>query len=149
MTMGENDIVEHRLKRLDIKPLPPGLRERILEAAATRRRETAWTTPGLRWALAACAAVLAVIFLMDAALGRRQQARLQVLLDGSQRIQSQAADETRLLAEALGEPVGRELVAQNGRAADRIRVEQVRREEVLKALLKEDFDVSESKKNSH
>ena len=150
MTMGEDDIVEDRLKRLDIKALPPGLRERILEATAARKRETAWTTPGLRWALAACAAVFAVTFLMDAALGRRQQAHLQALLDGSQRIQSQAADDSRLLAEALGDPVGRELVAQNGRAAaDRIRVGQVRREEVLKALLEEDFDGSESKKNSH
>jgi len=142
--------IEGWLKSLTPKPAPPGLREKVLRAAAERKEETAWTTPLLRWGLAGCAVVLMVIFITDATLGRRQQARLQALLDGSQRIQSEAADESRLLAEALGEPAGRELVAQNGRAsADRIRVGQVRREEVLKALLEEDFDGSESKKNSH
>ncbi len=150
MTREGNGDIEKRLRSLTLKPAPPGLREKVLQAAAKNKGEAAWTTPLLRWSLAGCAAVLALVFIADAALSRNQQSRLHALMDGSPLMQDRAADENRVLAEVLGEPVGRKLFAQDGRiAAEERGAGQARREELLKELLKEDFDGSESQENSH
>jgi hypothetical protein len=142
--------VEGLLRSARLKPAPPGLREKVLEAAAKHKEETAWTTPRLRWCLAGCTVVLAVIFIMDAGLSRRQQNRLQAFLDGSRLTQNQAGDESRVLAEVLGADVNRKLLARNDLSvAQQIKAEQLRREDILKELLEEDFDGSESEKNSH
>ncbi len=148
MTFEEDRDIERRLRSMALRPARPGLREKVLAAAAKRKQETAWTTPRLRWCLAGCAAVLAVVFIADAGLGRKQQTRLQALMDGSPRMQDRAADESRVLAEVLGEPVDRQLVARNERIASaEKRAGHVRRERVLKELLKEVFDGSEGAKD--
>ena len=150
MTREGNGGIERRLKSLTLKTASPGLRERVLKGAAKHKKEAAWTTPLLRWSLAACAAILALIFITDTALSRRQQDRLQAFMDGAPRMQDRAADENRVLAEVLGEPVGRKLFAQDGRiAAEERGTGQARRGELLKELLKEDFDGNESQKSSH
>jgi hypothetical protein len=57
-------------------------------------------------------------------------------------------EESRVLAEVLGGPVAAELLARSKTAAEsRERGEPVSREEILKQLLREDFDASESKEN--
>lgn len=150
MTPEEERDIERRLRSLALRPARPGLREKVLEAAAKHKKEAAWTTPRLRWCLAGCMAVLAVVFVIDAGLGRKQQSRLQALMDGSPRMHDRAADESRVLAEVLGEPVDRKLVARNERiASEEMRAGQVRREKVLRELLKEVFDGSEGAENNH
>jgi len=150
MKDSEDRDIEGLLHSVRLKPAPPRLRERILEAAAKHKEETAWTTRRLRWCLTGCAAVLAVIFITDAGLSRRQQDRLQAMINGSRPTQDQAGDESRVLAEALGESLSPKMLGQSKLAISRQRaVEQLRREDILKELSKEDFDGHESPKNNH
>ncbi len=150
MKNREDQDVENLIRSIKLSPARSGLREKVLDAAAKHKEETAWTTPRLRWCLAGCAVVLALIFIMDAGLSRRQQNRLQALLDGSRLTQIQAGDESLVLAEVLGEDVNRKLLAHNELSvAQQIKAEQLRREDLLRELLEEDFDGNEGEKNSH
>lgn len=74
--------VEEMLRSAELKPAPPGLREKVLKAAANHKEEAAWTTPLLRWCLAGCVVALSVIFVADGLVTRTQQNRLQAVLDG-------------------------------------------------------------------
>jgi|GEM_PF-948059 len=149
MNEDEARDVEERLKEIQVKPAPPGLRRRVLDAAAKHKEGSAWTTPLLRWCLAACAAVILVVFLADGFISRSQTHRLEALLDGSRPATSWTDDGSRALAEVLGEPVAGKLLARSETAAElREKGEPLRREEILKELLTEDFDGSESKKDT-
>ena len=81
-TIGEDDI-ERQLNRLAPRPIPPGLRDRVLSSALEARRNTA-LTPRMRIAAIACAALLAVVVGFGPLLGRREAARMAALLDGRQ-----------------------------------------------------------------
>lgn len=142
--------IEEMLRSAELKPASPGLREKVLQAAARHKEDAAWTTPLLRWCLACCAIALSVIFVADGLVARTQRNRLQALFDGSRLAQNRTDDESRVLAEVLGKSVSRNLLVQNELAvAQQTKAGQIRREEILKGLLTEDFDGSESKKNSH
>jgi hypothetical protein len=150
MKMGENDDLEKRLKGLEFKPAPPDLRERALKAAAKYKEETGWTTPLLRRCLAGCGVILALVFFTDLFLSRAQQNRLQVLLDGSSQVRGPADDQSRFLDEVLGDLGGLNRVVQKEMAVGRRKkAEQVRRADILKELLKEDFVDGEPTKDLH
>jgi hypothetical protein len=148
MKKDEAKGIEVRLREIRLKPAPPGLRRKVLDAAAKHKEESAWTTPLLRWCLAGCVAVLLVVFLADGLVSRSQTGRLQALLDGSRQARSRTDEGSRVLAEVLGEPVRPGLLVQSEMAAEKqAKVEQTRRKEILRELLREDFDGNESKKN--
>jgi hypothetical protein len=148
MNEDEAREIEERLRRIRLKPAAPGLRKKILDAAERRKEESALTTPLLRRCLAGCAVMLTGVFLADGLVSRSQTRHLQVLLDGSRPAMGRTDEESRVLAEVLGGPVAAELLARSKTAAEsRERGEPVSREEILKQLLREDFDASESKEN--
>ncbi len=76
--------LEEYLERIVLRPAPPGLRDRVLRAAGSRRR-TRVLSGAAQWQLAGCAVVLAVIVFGDAAVSRRQVERFGALLDGKGR----------------------------------------------------------------
>jgi hypothetical protein len=142
--------VEEMLRSAELKPAPPGLREKVLQAAAKHKEEAAWTTPLLRWCLAGCAVALSVIFVADGLVARTQRDRLQAFFDGSRPARNSADDNSRVLAEVCGESVTGKMLAQNELAlAQKPKANELRREDMIRELLKEDFDGSESTKNSH
>jgi hypothetical protein len=148
MSKDEARDIEERLKEIKLKPVPPGLKDKVLEAAREHKEESAWTTPLLRWCLAGCAALLAVVFITDGLVSHAQQNRLQALFDGSRTTPRLTEDGSRMLAEVLGELASEKLLVQSEMAAEKqTKAEQIRREEILKELLLEDFDGNESKKN--
>jgi hypothetical protein len=149
--MSENyDDIEKRLKSIILKPAPPGLRDRILDTASKRQEAVAWTTPLLRKCLAGCAVLLALVFFTDLFLSRAQQNRLRALIDGSRQVQSPVDDESRWLAEVLEDPIGPNRLVQKEMAIVRQKnAAQVRREDILMQLLKEDFGDNETTKNLH
>jgi hypothetical protein len=106
MKKAEDQDVEGLLRSTRLKPARPGLREKVLDAAAKHKEETAWTTPLLRWCLAGCAVVLAVIFVMDAGLSRRQQERLRSVFNGYRGSQSNFAKEGQALIKDLNDFFG-------------------------------------------
>jgi hypothetical protein len=148
MKNGEYGDIEKRLRSLKLKPALSGLREKIVASAQRRKEDESWTTPLLRWCLAGCAALLAMIFVADAAANRSHSFRLQALLDGSRPARGRVDDRNLVLAEVLGEPASGKLIARSEAAAEKqTKAEQARREQILKELLTEDFDGSEGKKN--
>jgi hypothetical protein len=101
MRNGEYEDFEKKLKAVALRPAPPGLREKVLGAARGRQDEAAWTTPLLRWCLAGCTVVIAVIFIMDAGFSRRQQECLQAVFNGYRESQSNFANEGQVLIKDL------------------------------------------------
>jgi hypothetical protein len=79
-TIGEDDI-ERQLNRLAPRPIPPGLRERVLSSALEARRNTA-LTPRLRAMAVVCAALIAVLLGIGPLVERQASARLTAVLDG-------------------------------------------------------------------
>jgi len=98
--------VKARLKSLPQEPIPPGLRERVLDAAQRRREVSRWTTPGLRAALAVSAALFALCFMIDGRISRREAGRLEALLNGPRASPSMAARNSGEAAEGLREILG-------------------------------------------
>jgi hypothetical protein len=150
MIMGENDDLERWLNGLEFKPAPSDLREKVLRAAVKYKEETAWTTPLLRKCLAGCGILLALIFLTDHLLSRAQQDRVQALLDRSRQVRGQADDQTRFLAEVLEDLGGSTKLVQKEMAVGREKkAERVRRADILRELLKEEFIDGERTKDFH
>ena len=79
-TIGEDDI-ERQLNRLAPRPIPPGLRGRVLSSALEARRNTA-LTPRLRAMAVVCAALIAVLLGIGPLVERQASARLTAVLDG-------------------------------------------------------------------
>jgi len=79
-TIGEDDI-ERQLNRLAPRPIPPGLRDRVLSSALEARRNTA-LTPRLRAMAVVCAALIAVLLGIGPLVERQASARLTAVLDG-------------------------------------------------------------------
>ena len=102
---------ENRLRSLPLKPMPDGLREKILTAAKAERSSRAWTTPFLRAALTGTAAVLAAVVLFSALSDRSQTARLQALADGHRTVQAELEHAWALEMENLGDSLGPEELA--------------------------------------
>jgi hypothetical protein len=142
--------VEEMLRSAELKPAPPGLRERVLEAAVKHKEEAGWMTPLLRWCLAGCAVALSVIFIADGLVARTQRDRLQALFDGSPSARNPVDDASRMLAEVYGQSLTGKMLAQNELVlAQKLKASELRREDMIRELLKEDFDGSESTKNNH
>jgi hypothetical protein len=77
----EKDI-EILLKSVELEPVPPALREKVLGAARRSRIENRAMTPRLwRW-VACCTLILAVVLGLDAVLGGRQMKHIQSYLGG-------------------------------------------------------------------
>jgi hypothetical protein len=146
---GDRD-VEEMLRSAELKPAPLGLKEKVLKAAAESAEAKAWTTPMLRWCLAGCAVALSVIFVADGLVSRTQRDRLQALFDGSRPARSPADDGSRMLADVYGGSVAGTMLAQNELAlAQNPKANELRRENMIRELLKEDFDGSEGAENNH
>jgi len=97
---GGSPDVERELGRLMIVPVPPGLRQRVLDRAAEARCRTV-LTPGLRRLAIAAAALIIAVLVADPILSRHEAVRMSALLDG--RTAAAAAPEVSSeLAEALG-----------------------------------------------
>jgi hypothetical protein len=111
MKNGDNYEIEGRLKTIRLTPAPPGLREKILGAAQERREATAWTTPLLRKCLVGCAVLLAVIFVADAGASRTQNARVQVILDGTRITRSDAVEQWNAQLKELSDAIGPGVIA--------------------------------------
>lgn len=110
---------ERWLRSITLKPAPPGLREKVLKAAARSREDAAWTTPLLRRWSAACAAIVLVVSVADGLLSRAQRSRLTVLGGGPRPTIVRPDDETNVLAEVLGEAAAGKLVAMEKAAGRR------------------------------
>lgn len=102
---GQGDVgagtpdVERELGRLAAAPVPPGLRQRVLDRAAEARSRTV-LTPGLRRLAVAGAALIVAVLVADPILGRHEAVRMSALLNG--RTAPVAAPEgSSELAEAL------------------------------------------------
>ncbi len=110
---------ERWLKSITLKPAPPGLREKVLKAAARRRAEASWTTPLLRRWLAASAAVVLVVSVADGLVSGAQRSRLMALGGGPRPSIVRPDDETKVLAEVLGEAAAGKLAAMEMAAGSR------------------------------
>ena len=102
----EDELMENRLRSLPLKPVPGGLREKILGAAKAERSKRAWTTPRLRAGLAGTAALLAAAVLFSALSDRSHTARLRALMDGHRTVQTETERAWALDAEDLGDSLG-------------------------------------------
>jgi hypothetical protein len=92
--------IEGELGRLAPGPVPPGLRDRILDRAGEARK-SAVLTPGLRALTVACAALIVAILVIDPLVGRHEAARLAALLDGRTAPPTENT-EASVLAEVVG-----------------------------------------------
>ena len=81
MKMNSEDDIERQLNRLAPRPIPPGLRERVLSSALEARRNSA-LTPRLRAMAVVCAALIAVLLGIGPLVERQASARLTAVLDG-------------------------------------------------------------------
>ena len=81
MTNDERNDMERELARLVSKPMPSGLRGRVL-ASAREARERAVPAPRLRVVAVACSILLAAVLGADRLVGRHEASRLAALLDG-------------------------------------------------------------------
>lgn len=104
MTTNDPQDIEKTLLSLSPQPVPPGLRERILESAAKRRRDLVMT-PWMWAAAAACAALIAVAVLGDAAVARAQNENLRALLNG-RNVPRETEGEAAWLSAELFEEMG-------------------------------------------
>ncbi len=102
---------ERWLRSVTLKPAPPGLRDKVLKAAARRREEAAWTTPLLRRGLAACASIVLVVSVADGLVSGAQRSHLMALGGGPRPSIVRSDDETKVLAEVLGEAAAGKLAA--------------------------------------
>ncbi|HYA48975.1 MAG TPA: hypothetical protein VEG35_04680 [Burkholderiales bacterium] len=142
--------IEELLGSAKLKPVPPGLREKVLRAAAGHKEARAWTTPLLRWGFVGCAAVLLAIFLADGVVSRDQRSRLQALFAGAGPERNQADEASRLLVEIYGESVaGKDIVKKELGMARRPKLERLRPQDRVRELLKEDFDGSQGAESNH
>ena len=73
--------VEELLERFSPRPSPPGLKERTIQAAEQKIRESRLLTPGWRWILAASSVLLAFFTLADWRISALGQNRLNALLE--------------------------------------------------------------------
>lgn len=71
--------VEGGLGRLAAIPVPPDLRQRVLEQAKGARRNTA-LTPGMRRLAVVCSALIVAALVIDPLIVRRETARMAALL---------------------------------------------------------------------
>ncbi len=100
MNRIEDGDLERDLDRLVPKPVPPGLRERVLGAALEARGGAA-LAPRLRLAAAACVILILVALGVGSLAGNREAIRLAALLDGRP-----STSEERMEAGALAEMAG-------------------------------------------
>ncbi len=90
-------VVEQELRRLVPAPVPPGLRQRVLNRAELARRNV-MLSPGMRIAAAACSLLIAAVLVIDPFVARLEAVRLTALLDGRN-----AATPAKELASELAE----------------------------------------------
>jgi hypothetical protein len=134
MTERENADIERSLARLAPKPVPDGMRQRILSSAYEAGGSRALTRGRLVTA-AVCAAVLAAILTADRLVARRESARWAALLDGRSPVQS-IEDPASILAEIMGTGAEKDVAALRSRmlASTRIRPQVPEMREALKRL---------------
>lgn len=96
---GGSPDVERELGRLAAAPVPPGLRQRVLDRADEARSRAA-LTPGLRRLAVAGAALIVAVLAADPILGRHEAVRMSALLDG-RTVPTAAPEASPELAEAL------------------------------------------------
>jgi hypothetical protein len=73
--------VEELMKRFSPRPSPPGLKERTIQAAGQKIRESRLLTPGWRWIFAASLVLLAFFTLADWRISTLEQNHLSALLN--------------------------------------------------------------------
>jgi hypothetical protein len=95
----ESPDIERELGRLAADPTPPGLRQRVLDAARGARKDAA-LTPRLRTLAAVCGLVIAAVLAIDPLVVRHETARLAALFDGPSSART-AVNEAAELAELL------------------------------------------------
>jgi hypothetical protein len=100
--MPKIDETEEFLKRFSLQPPPPGLRQKVLVAAAKKRADERARSP-LRWKAALALFVLGFsAVLADAALSRIQDSRLAGLLGSPSLGRQNENSRQELMAEVLG-----------------------------------------------
>ena len=102
MTTNDPRDIEKSLLSLSPRPVPPGLREKVLGSALITRQGLVMT-PGIWAAAAACVAFMAVAVLGDAVLTKTQNNNLRALLNGRGVSRPTLEDSGPLLAEIHGE----------------------------------------------
>lgn len=110
MKEDENRDIEILLKSIKLKPVPAGLRDKVLKSA--RRSKTQYTvmTPLLwRW-VSCCALVLTVVLGLDAFLASRQIEHLRSYLGGMPRPQDAQDTSWPELAKDLDESADSKLL---------------------------------------
>ena len=107
MTPNDPQDIEKTLLSLSPKPVPQGLRERVLDSALEKRRDLVMT-PWMRAVAGVCAALIAVAVLGDAAVTRAQNDTLRALLNGRGVSRPAVEDAGPFLAEIFGEVGDRE-----------------------------------------
>jgi len=98
MTTNDPRDIEKTLLSLSPKPVPPGLRAKVLGPALKTRQDLVMT-PWMRAAAVACAVLIAVAVLGDIAVARAQNDNLRALLNGRAAARPLAEDLGLLLAE--------------------------------------------------
>ena len=79
--MKDERDVEELLKRFSPRPSPPGLKERTIQAAEQKIRESRSLTPGWRWVFATSLVLLTFFTLADWRISAVEQNHLSALLD--------------------------------------------------------------------
>ena len=79
--MKDERDVEELLKHFSPRPVPPGLKERTIQATEQKIRESRLLTRGWRWIFAASLVLLAFFTLADWRCFALEQNRLNALLD--------------------------------------------------------------------
>ena len=96
------DDIEKTLLSLSPKPIPPGVRARVLESALRKQRDLVMT-PWMSATAGACVLLMAIAVLGDAAVTKSQNDNLRALLNGSRVSRLAEEDAGTLPAEIYGE----------------------------------------------
>lgn len=82
--MKELDRTQRLLERLSPKPLPAGLKEKIMAAAYQKRRKSLVITPALQIAYFLCFLLIALALVFDNIMTKSENERLTAVIDISQ-----------------------------------------------------------------
>ena len=97
--MKEIEKTENLLEQFVRKPPPPGLRARVLSAAAVKRERSRLLSPALMLAVLVATVFAAVLFVIDAGFEGGHQKRLASLTGHQQTISQELNDFSTILRE--------------------------------------------------
>jgi hypothetical protein len=144
-TQDDRDI-EGFLAACRLKPVPPGLKEKIL--GSVRKGDNAYLKwkSALKMSLVVCPLILAFFLGLDAVLSRSEQVQIQALMAGPPTLPTDSDEASLSWAEVSGDTLSSELLVGRGvMLVQRKDINAVRRE--LAAFLKEEFEGYENSKS--